>query len=110
MKCKINVKPLSDNKLRLWRHQKTTEYRKYEKQILSLLPDEELLPKPTRIFFTFWFSTKRCDATNPLKALCDILWKKYTEWDDRYIYEANIKKVIVPKWEEFIDIQTEYII
>lgn len=109
MEIKINVKPLSDNKLWMGRHVKTKDYTKYEKVILSLLPDEELEPKKTKIDFEFWFSNRRSDATNPLKALCDILWKKYTQRDDRFIYEARIVKKIVKKWEEYIKIVLSYL-
>ena len=107
---KINIKPLSDNKLWMWVHRKTAEYRRYESKILKEIPDTFKLEKrKTALYFTFWFSNSRSDASNPLKALCDILWKKFDEWDDRMIYHLEVNKVIVPKWEEFIQIKSEYL-
>lgn len=106
----LNIKPLSDNKLWKWVHRKTYEYLKYESKILKMIPDSFKLEKRmTRLHFTFWFSNRRSDASNPLKALCDILWKKFEEWDDRMIYRLEVDKVIVPKGEEFIHIEYEYL-
>lgn len=107
---RIDTKPLSDNKLWMWVHKKTAEYRRYEKEILNALGDTfKLEPKKTSIHFTFWFSNSRSDATNPLKALCDILGKKFDEWDDRMIYHVEIDKKLVKKGEEYIDINVEYL-
>ena len=108
--CKINIKPLSDNKIRMWLHKKTPEYRKYEKKLLELIPDElDLKNIKTSIHFTFWFSSKLSDASNPLKALCDIIWKKFEDRDDRLIYHLEVDKVIVPKGEEFIEFEIKYL-
>lgn len=107
---RIDIKPLSDNKLWMWVHRKTPEYRKYESKILKMIPDDFKLEKrKTKIHFTFWFSNRRSDASNPLKALCDILWKKFEEWDDRMIYRLEVDKVITKKGEEFIHIEYEYL-
>lgn len=94
----------------MWVHKKTVEYRKYEKRLLELIPAElALINKKTDIHFTFWFSSKLSDASNPLKALCDIIGKKFDNWDDRLIYHLEVDKVIVPKGKEFIEFEIKYL-
>ena len=53
-KIRIDVKPLSDNKLWKGVHRKTYEYLKYESKILKLIPDTFSLEKrKTKLHFTF---------------------------------------------------------
>jgi Holliday junction resolvase RusA-like endonuclease len=44
------------------------------------------------------------DIDNPLKPILDVLQKKYG-FDDRQIYELNVKKEIVKKGDEFIKLK-----
>ena len=65
------------------------------------------MPKGTIIqkkALTDGFSSKNADIDNPTKPILDILQKKY-KFDDRQIYELNLKKQIVPKGDEFIEMQ-----
>lgn len=54
-----------------------------------------------RIDYVFWFSSSQSDIDNPTKLIQDILCKKYG-FNDKMIYEINIKKCVVKKWKEFI--------
>jgi len=103
---KVDLKPLSVNDA--WRGQrfKTKEYQQYEKTLLFLLPKANLPEPPFKISFEFGFSNKASDLDNPVKPLTDILQKKYG-FNDRDIYEATIKKVIVEKGKEYFAFKIE---
>lgn len=103
---RIDIKPLSVNDAWQGRRFKTQEYKAYETEMLLRLPNGQLPPPPYRIVFEFGFSRKECDYDNPLKPLGDILQKKY-HFNDNQIYEVLIRKKIVPKKKEYIDIHVE---
>lgn len=99
---KIIIKPLSINEAFKGRRFKTKDYQSYEKSVLLLLPKRIELPKPPyAVYFEFGFSNKASDWDNPVKPFQDCLQKKYG-FNDKDIYEANVKKVIVPKGKEYI--------
>jgi len=54
-----------------------------------------------RVEFFFGFSNKASDLDNPVKLLMDIAQKKYG-FDDKMVFELNVRKCIVKKGEEFI--------
>lgn len=60
------------------------------------------------VYIVFGLSSKNADIDNPVKPFLDILQKKY-QFNDRHIYELNIKKVDVKKGEEFIDFEIDEI-
>jgi Holliday junction resolvase RusA-like endonuclease len=100
----LDVKPLSVNKCWQGRRFKTKAYKQYEKAMLQLLPNKQLEFKGNlRIDIVFGFSNSTSDIDNPLKPILDILQKKYG-FNDRYIYELNVKKLVVKKGTEFINI------
>jgi len=104
MKVLLNIKPLSINECWRGRRFKTDKYKSYERHILLLLKPLKLPSAPYKINYVFGFSSSLSDIDNPLKAFQDILCKKYG-FDDRSIFEINIKKVIVKKGEEFINFE-----
>lgn len=108
MKNIINIKPLSVNQCWQGRRFKTSIYKKYEKNIIALLENKELLRPPYKINITFGFSSKLADIDNPLKPFIDILQKKYNI-NDRDIWELNVKKTITDKGKEFIEFQILYL-
>lgn len=97
---KINIKPLSVNACFQGRRFKTNNYKTYEKELLYLLPKGSF-KGCLKIDILFGFSSKLSDIDNPLKPFLDILVKKYN-FDDRQIFELNVKKEIVKKGQEFI--------
>jgi len=102
---RISIKPLSVNKAFQGRRFKTQDYKKYEEAVLMLLPPLKIEFKaPLSLEIIFGFSSSRSDIDNPLKPLLDCLTKKYG-FDDRIIYELKVKKEIVKKGQEFIDIK-----
>ena len=99
---KINEKPLSVNQAWQGKRFKTPIYKDYEKAMLLMMPKakvdaEEML----RVEFFFGFSNKASDLDNPVKLLMDIAQKKYG-FNDKNVFEMNIRKCIVKKGEEFI--------
>ena len=58
---------------------------------------EEML----RVEFFFGFSNKASDLDNPVKLIMDIAQKKYG-FNDKNVFELNIRKCLVKKGEEFI--------
>lgn len=100
MNC-IMIKPLSVNKVWQGRRFRTKEYDFYQRQVMLMLP-KLVVKGDLRIDLVFGFSSKLADIDNPLKPFLDILCKKY-DFDDRQIFELNVKKEIVTKGNEFIN-------
>lgn len=108
MKVELKIKPLSVNECWKGRRFKTDIYKFYEKEVLLRLPLIKLPSPPYRISFEFGLSNTLGDFDNPIKPLTDILQKKYG-FNDRDIYEANIKKVITVKGAEYFQFEIETI-
>jgi len=98
---KINIKPLSVNDAWKGRRYKTDAYKVYEKALAYVLPKIDIPEGNLKIEIIFGFSSKGSDWDNPIKPFQDVTCKKYGVNDNR-IYEANIKKEIVKKGEEYI--------
>jgi Holliday junction resolvase RusA-like endonuclease len=99
---KINDKPLSINEAFQGRRFKTPAYKEYEKGMLLNMPRAKIeKDQMLRVEFFFGFSNKASDLDNPVKLLMDIAQKKYG-FDDKMVFELNVRKCIVKKGEEFI--------
>ena len=98
---KIQIKPLSVNKVWQGRRFKTKAYILYERELLLRLPRLKI-PDGNLLFnLEVGFSNSNSDIDNICKPILDILQKKYL-FNDNRIYEARIKKVIVEKGKEYI--------
>lgn len=97
----INIKPLSVNQAWQGKRFKTPKYKKFERDLLLLLPSYEVPEGDLIVCYTFGVS-RLSDYDNLIKPFQDILQKKYG-FDDRRITKAIIEKVIVPKGKEFIE-------
>lgn len=97
---KIEIPPLSVNKA--WKGQrfKTKEYSMYEGIVLIMLPKLDIPEPPFKINIQLGFSNSLSDIDNPVKLILDILQKKY-KFNDRDIFELNIKKETVKKTKEY---------
>jgi Holliday junction resolvase RusA-like endonuclease len=98
---KLDIKALSVNQAFQGRRFKTPKYNKYIDEVLSILPNLKLNKETYTINIEFGLSSKLNDIDNGLKPFIDCLVKKYN-FDDRQIYELNVKKVIVKKGLEYI--------
>jgi Holliday junction resolvase RusA-like endonuclease len=54
-----------------------------------------------RVEFFFGFSNSASDLDNPVKLLMDIAQKKYG-FNDKNVFELNVRKCLVKKGQEFI--------
>lgn len=99
---RLDIKPLSVNQAWKGKRFKTDDYKRYEYQCLMMLRPFSVPAGKLSLNLTFGFSSKASDTDNPVKCFQDILSKKYG-FDDKRIYEINIKKVDVKKGSEFIE-------
>ena len=101
---KLDEKPLSINEAWQGKRFKTPAYKRYEEAMLLLMPKGKVEPdQMLRVEFFFGFSNKASDLDNPVKLLMDIAQKKYG-FNDKMVFELNVRKCIVKKGEEFIQI------
>ncbi len=99
---KLNEKPLSINEAWQGKRFKTPAYKFYEEFILLSMPKAKIeTDQMLRIEFFFGFSNKASDLDNPVKLLLDIAQKKYG-FNDKNVFELNVRKCIVKKGDEFI--------
>lgn len=101
MNITINIKPLSVNECWQGKRFKTPEYKKYERDMLYLLPAIEVPEKNIALFIEFGFSSNNADIDNGVKPFLDILQKRYG-FNDRYVTLLMVKKRIVEKGKEYI--------
>lgn len=102
---KINIKPLSVNECWQGRRFKTPAYKKYERDLLLMLPNFDV-PKsgPIEIRLEFGFSSAASDWDNPIKPFQDILQKRY-QFDDKRIKRAIVNVEQVGKGCEYINFE-----
>lgn len=105
----LQIKPLSVNEAFKGKRFKTPKYDSFIHSMLFLLPKIDLPKSPYSIDIVFGYSSRASDIDNALKSFLDCLVKKYG-FDDREIYQMNVKKEIVKKGSEFIKFKiNEYI-
>jgi len=102
MKINLQIKPLSVNLAWQGKRFKTPAYKRYERDVLLMLPKAEIT-NFDKLKITYGFSNKASDIDNPTKMILDILQKKYGI-NDRDIEYLVLQKVIVKKGQEFIEI------
>lgn len=100
---KLDIKPLSVNEAWKGRRYKTDKYKSFERAVLLMLPRKMDIPEgPLSLSLEFGFSSANSDIDNPVKMFIDCLQKKYG-FNDKRIFELNIKKRPVKKGAEFIN-------
>lgn len=97
---RYNIKPLSVNECWQGKRFKTKAYKDYERELILCLPQKDIPEPPYKIRFEFGLSNSLSDWDNPIKPLQDILQKKYG-FNDKDIFEACIRKIKVPKGQEY---------
>ena len=98
---KLNYNPLSVNECWQGKRFKTPKYKKYERDLLLMLPTLKIENTILKIDIQLGVSSKNADIDNPIKPLLDILQKKYG-FNDRNIYELRVTKEDIKKGNEFI--------
>ena len=97
---KVDIKPLSVNDAWQGRRFKTNAYKKYESDVLFILPKITLPQPPFVVNIEYGFSSNASDVDNPTKLILDILQKKYL-FNDSQIHELYLHKKIVKKGQEY---------
>ena len=98
----IKIKPLSVNDAWKGKRFKTDGYKKYERDLLLMLPPKLVIPDGELSIYLEWgFSSAASDWDNPIKPFQDILQKKYG-FNDNRVFEARVKKKKVKKGSEYI--------
>jgi Holliday junction resolvase RusA-like endonuclease len=94
MVINLDIKPLSVNEAWKGRRYKTDKYKKFESDVLFLLPKaKEKMPDMIALDIHFGFKNLRSDIDNPAKLIIDILQKKYG-FDDSQVFELNLRKSV----------------
>ena len=103
---KVNIKPLSVNKVWKGRRYKTQEYKDYENELFYILPKMDIPKGKLSLCIKWGMSSKASDIDNCAKPFIDILQKKYG-FNDKSIYNLIMEKVDVKKGEEYIKFDIE---
>lgn len=95
----------------MWRGRrfKSDEYKRFERDMLFLLPKFTMPDKPFSVVINFGMSTLNADIDNPVKPFLDILQKKYG-FNDRDIMQLHLFKTKTEKGKEFINFTIEHCI
>ena len=101
---KLLIKPLSVNEAWQGKRFKTVKYKKYINNVCLILKPLKVNDEKLKVNLSFGFSSPLADIDNPIKMILDILQLKY-KFNDKNIFELNVKKEIVKKGLEFIEIE-----
>ena len=101
---KVNIKALSVNDAWKGRRFKTDDYKAFEQALWYLLPNKNVPKGKLRAIYRFGVSSKSADGDNLIKNFQDICSKKYL-FNDKMIYEWDVKKIDVEKGEESIEFE-----
>lgn len=102
----VPVKPMSQNKAFLGRKTKSKEYRVYEGNVASFLPDVTVPEGQLALTLDVYYSNRAADIDNCLKPFIDILQANYG-FNDNKIYKLDVEKFIVKKGDEKIEFKLE---
>jgi len=99
---RINIKPLSVNDAWQGKRFKTDKYKRWEKDLLFILPNIKVPNGKLQFSIQWGFSSSGSDIDNPCKPFLDVLQKKYN-FNDSRIYHLELKREQVKKGKEYID-------
>lgn len=101
---RIDIKPMSVNDAWKGQRYRSDKYKRYQTNLLWLLPKIKLPPPPYELHFRFGFSSKASDWDNPIKPTQDVLAKKYG-FNDKLIRRAIVETELVAKGKEYIEFE-----
>lgn len=101
---RIDIKPMSVNDAWKGQRYRSDKYKRYQTNLLWLLPKIKLPPPPYELHFKFGFSSSASDWDNPIKPTQDILAKKYG-FNDKLIRRAVVETELVAKGKEYIEFE-----
>lgn len=97
---RLDIKPISVNRLYKGRRFKTDEYKSYQAQWLQI-KKEVIEAERIDLYIAFYVSDIRSDLDNCLKAAIDMMQKRHG-FNDMQIARIGADKVIVEKGKEGI--------
>lgn len=97
----LDIKPLSVNEAWKGRRFKTDKYKKYQYDLLFILPKMEVPKGFLHLSLEFGFSNSASDFDNPVKCFVDCLQKKY-RFNDKMIKRCTIDVKKTKKGSEYI--------
>jgi len=101
---RLDISPMSVNKAWQGKRYRTDVYKRYQKDIASLLRPMSVPEGLLEIHITWGFSSSLSDFDNPVKPFVDCLQAKY-EFNDRVIKRAIIDVDMVEKGREYIEFE-----
>lgn len=103
---RIDIKPLSVNQAWQGKRFKTPTYKRYERDVLTLLKPLSIPDGDLHIRLNYGFSNMQSDVDNPTKLIVDIFQKKYG-FNDSRVTKLTLSKEKVKKGSEFIEFEIE---
>ncbi len=107
VKIKLPVKALSTNKIYGGRKRRSYHYKNYRRLVLGLLKeyDKKIYNLDGNLSLTMdvGFSSPLSDLSNAIKATEDLI-AEYFSFNDRFVVEIHMRKFLVHKGNEFINI------
>jgi hypothetical protein len=98
---RVDVKPISINTAyRGGRRFKTKGYIDFEAHSMAIIKKEKLPEGPIGLLLEYGFSNRAQDVDSCIKMSIDVLQKRLG-FNDKIIMELYVKKILVPKGEEF---------
>ena len=107
MELKLDVKPLSANKMFYRNKNKTVEYREYQEEILEELRGVEwdFGLAPVTFIIKVGLSSKVADLDNVLKPLFDTFQSIFEDFNDKMVFRIEAEKELVEKGKEYINVR-----
>ena len=98
----LHIAPMSVNKAWQGRRFKTNCYKKFESDVLLMLPHYEIPEGKLGLKIQAGFSSAASDLDNIAKPIIDILQKKY-KFNDNRIYKLELEKKVTKKGKGFFN-------
>ena len=107
MEFRLNVKPLSANRMYYRNKNKTREYREYQQEILDEMRgvDWEYEDVPVSFYISVGVSSKAADLDNVIKPLLDTFQAIYEKFNDNKVFRIEAEKEIVEKGKEYVNVK-----
>ena len=104
---KLNLKPLSANRMFYRNKNKTVEYRQFQEDVrdLSMGKDWPFGTDPVQFEVNVGLSSKAADLDNCIKPILDTYQNIYDDFNDNKVYKIVLRKEIVEKGKEYVDIK-----
>ena len=99
---RLPIKPLSVNEVWQGKRFKTPAYKRYEKDVITLLRPLVIPDGDLQLNLKWGFSSAASDIDNPVKPFIDCLQKKY-QFNDKRIKSLVVDAESVAKGAEYVE-------